>query len=68
MSIPDPLEGAAQPPCPACSTVLRDDPRGFYCATCNAIWRELQTERGGLQLLAPDLDQSCGGASPKGER
>jgi hypothetical protein len=34
----DPLEDAAQPPCPGCGTVLRDDPRGLECCTCGTLF------------------------------
>lgn len=26
-----------QPRCPACGTVMRDDPRGFRCAGCGHV-------------------------------
>ncbi len=29
----------AQPICPRCHTVLRDDPRGFECMTCGIVYQ-----------------------------
>jgi ribosomal protein S27AE len=34
----DPLDGAAQPHCPDCGTVLRDDPRGVECGPCGILF------------------------------
>jgi ribosomal protein S27AE len=33
----DPLDAGAQPHCPGCGTVLRDDPRGYECGGCGVL-------------------------------
>lgn len=33
----DLLDDVAQPRCPACGVVMRDDPRGFRCPSCGRL-------------------------------
>jgi ribosomal protein S27AE len=33
----DPLDGAEQPHCPHCGTVMLDDPRGHECGGCGLM-------------------------------
>ncbi len=54
------VDGFAQPHCPTCAVVMRDDPNGFRCPSCNHF-DDHSVERAAITMPpafnGPDLDQ-----------